>query len=116
MFYGIRSKSVEYTVIFDGLYNTKSECEYRTYLVKIMNAQKVFLRFESRVSCTLQGRSIVFAKKKGGGRQTKKDYHIKLNLSKKEGVPSFVVTSRPKRYKWRTFQNIGLQIRKQGFL
>ena len=76
MFYGIRSKSVEYTVIFDGLYNTKSECEYRTYLVKITNAQKVFLRFESRVSCTLQGRSIAFAilqkKKRGGGASNQK--------------------------------------------
>lgn len=78
MFYGIRSKSVEYTVIFDGLYNTKSECEYRTYLVKIMNAQKVFLRFESRVSCTLQGRSIVFAKKRGASNQKKLSYKVKL--------------------------------------
>ena len=72
MFYGIRSKSVEYTVIFDGLYNTKSECEYRTYLVKILSAQKVFLRFESCVSCTLQGCSNVFAKKRGGGVKPKK--------------------------------------------
>ena len=88
MFYGIRSKSVEYTVIFDGLYNTKSECEYRTYLVKITNAQKVFLRFESRVSCTLQGRSIAFAilqKKRGGGRQTKKRLSYKVKLIKKGG-------------------------------
>ena len=71
------------------------------------------LKKYSRVSCTLQGRSIVFAQKRGGGRQTKKDYQIKKEVG---SLLCCYVSAKAVRMAWRTFQNIGLQIRKQGFL